>query len=262
MPQTLKSETGCCYDYPQYYDIVFGADWRDEHRFLTSCFKSYARRPVRRIFEPACGTGRLLARFARDGLTVGGNDLNPKAVSYCNRRLARGGFAPTVTVADMSDFRLARPVDASFNMINTFRHLSDDRRALGHLRCMAEATAPGGIYVLGLHLTPNEAPVCVSETWSARRGASEVSITVATESLDRTARAENIKLTMEVRSPTKRLHLVDRFAFRTYSYRQLRNLLAKTPWEVVAAYDFGYEFDYPTEIGPEDEDVVLVLRKA
>lgn len=257
----LQTEAGCCYDYPQYYDIVFGADWRDEVRFLEGCFERYARRPVRRLFEPACGTGRLLARLAKAGYRVGGNDLNPAAVAYCNRRLARLGVAEAIDVGDMSDFRVSRPVDAAFNTINTFRHLPDDRRALGHLQCMAEALAPGGIYVLGLHLTPNDPPACVSETWLARRGTTEVEITVRTEALDRKARAEHIELTMNVATPRRRFRLVDRFTFRTYSYRQLRSLVAKTPLEIVAAYDFGYEIEHPIEIAPDDEDVVLVLRK-
>ena len=260
MPK-LQSESGNCYDHPQYYDIVFGADWRDEVRFLEGCFTRYARRPVRRLFEPACGTGRLLARFAAAGYEIGGNDLSPAAVAYCNRRLARLGCEDRTEVGDMSAFRLARPVDAAFNTINTFRHLPDDRRALAHLRCMADALAPGGIYVLGLHLTPDDPPACVSETWSARRGSAAVEITVRTESLDRLARAEHIELTMNVRTPRRRFRLVDRFIFRTYSYRQLKRLIAKTPLEIVAAYDFGYEIDQPIDIEAEDEDVVLVLRK-
>ena len=41
---------------------------------------------MRRLFEPGCGTGRLLVKLAQAGYEVAGNDLNPKAVDYCNAR--------------------------------------------------------------------------------------------------------------------------------------------------------------------------------
>ena len=115
------------YDYPRYYDLVYGSDWKAEYSFLRGSFQQYARIPVRRVFEPACGTGRLLYRLGKAGFEVSGLDLNPQAVGYCNKRLQRHGLAPSVWVGDMSDFRLPHPVDAAFNMINSFRHLPDER---------------------------------------------------------------------------------------------------------------------------------------
>ncbi len=77
------------YDYPQYYDLVYGSDWKAEFDFLLNCFERYATPHVRRVFEPACGTGRLLIKLAPAGYEVSGNDLNAKSIRYCNRRLER-----------------------------------------------------------------------------------------------------------------------------------------------------------------------------
>jgi len=85
------------YDYPKYYDLLFGSDWKAEFDFLRACFAKHARRRVRRLFEPACGTGRLMVKFAAAGYEVSGNDLNGKAIEYCNARLARRGFPPSAT---------------------------------------------------------------------------------------------------------------------------------------------------------------------
>ena len=106
------------YDYPRYYDLVFGSDWKAEHDFLLAVFDTHAAGRVRRVFEPACGTGRLLFRLAQSGLAVSGLDLNPRAVDFCNKRLLRHGFPATAVVGDMADFRLRAPVDAAFNTIN------------------------------------------------------------------------------------------------------------------------------------------------
>ena len=76
MPETI---VGDIYDYPKYYDVLFGSDWKAEFDFLEDCFERHTPRVVRRLFEPACGTGRLLMRLAEAGYEVSGNDLNAKA---------------------------------------------------------------------------------------------------------------------------------------------------------------------------------------
>ncbi|MGV2338784.1 MAG UNVERIFIED_CONTAM: class I SAM-dependent methyltransferase [Planctomycetaceae bacterium] len=86
---TTQVETASIYDYPKYYDLLFGSDVAAEFRFLKECFARHAKCEVRSIFEPACGTGRLLVKLGRDGYQVSGNDLNPKAVEFCNKRLHR-----------------------------------------------------------------------------------------------------------------------------------------------------------------------------
>ncbi len=111
------------YDHPKYYDLVFGADCAAEVKFILACGKKYLSKPPQRMFEPACGTGRLLFSLARRGFDVAGLDLNEKAVEFCNVRLKRHGFRPTAFVADMADFRIPRKFDIAFNTINSFRHL-------------------------------------------------------------------------------------------------------------------------------------------
>ena len=253
---------GNIYDYPKYYDVLFNSDWKAEYDFLTACFGRHSLRPVRRLFEPACGTGRLLAKFARAGYEVSGNDLNPRAVEYCNARLVRHGFAPAAVVADMADFRLKRKVDAAFSTINSFRHLDSEAKAQGHLACVARALAKGGIYMLGLHLTPAHEPTCDRESWSARRGHLSVLSDMQSIDLDRRRRRERVRLTFDVYTPTRQFRLEDEFVFRTYTARQFRGLLDRTPeLETVETYDFAYEMDHPIRVTSETEDVVFVLRK-
>src|SRR6187549_671346 len=62
VPTTRKSMPALAknlYDYPRYYDLVFGSDWKAEYDFLLEVFDKHAAGRVRRVFEPACGTGRL-----------------------------------------------------------------------------------------------------------------------------------------------------------------------------------------------------------
>ena len=114
------------YDYPKYYDLLFGSDWKAEFDFLQACFEKHAGRTVRRLFEPACGTGRLLIKFAQAGYEVSGNDLNAKAIAYTPTRQFRleDQFAfRTYTAAqfrrllgDVPDLELAETYDFAYDI--------------------------------------------------------------------------------------------------------------------------------------------------
>lgn len=259
----LETIEGDLYDHPKYYDLVFGSDWKAEFDFLSACFDKHATGGVERLFEPACGTGRLMYRFAKAGYEVGGNDLNEKAVAFCNKRLARHGLPETATVGDMCDFRLKRKVDAAFNTINSFRHVPSEQQARDHLRCMAGALRKGGIYVLGLHLTPARGePLADEESWAARRGNLSVLSRMWVIERNRRRRVETVGMSFDVYTPTRSFRLVNRADFRTYTARQMDDLIHNTPGlEIAQTYDFAYRMDEPVTIDGSTEDVIYVLRK-
>jgi len=261
-PPAMEVIQASLYDYPKYYDLLFGSDWKAEYDFLLACFRKHARRRVRRLFEPACGTGRLLVKFAQAGYDVSGNDLNPKAVAYCNARLGRHGFPPAAVVGDMAHFRLRRKVDAAFNTINSFRHLESERAAESHLRCVAHALAKGGIYVLGFDLTPTRGKACDRESWSARRGHLSVASRLWSIALNRRRRQERFRFTLEVFTPRRQFRLEDELVFRTYTAAQFRRLLRRVAeLELLETYDFSYNIDRPIRVDAATQDVVYVLGR-
>ncbi|MCA9122818.1 MAG: class I SAM-dependent methyltransferase [Planctomycetaceae bacterium] len=250
------------YDYPRYYDLVFGSDWKAEFDFLKACFPKHATGTVHRIFEPACGTGRLMYRLAKAGFDVSGLDLNAKAVAYCNERLKRHGFPESAFVADMTDFRLKRKADVAFNMINSFRHLRSESAAKSHLMCVANGLRKGGLYVLGLHLTPTGCAASEEESWSASRGNLCVNTRLWTTHRDLTKRSETFSMTFDIYTPTKSFRIEDTISFRTYTAKEM-SLLVKNAghFEIVATYDFSYNAKRPIEIDSRTEDVVYILQK-
>jgi len=263
----MQQQRGNLYDYPKYYDLVFGADWRAEFDFLRKCFDRYGRRSATRLFEPACGTGRLLFRFAKAGYDVAGNDLNPHAVKYCNDRLERHGFPPAAVVGDMADFHVRdlpgrKKFDAAFNMINSIRHLPTEQQAASHLRCVANALKQGGLYVLGLHLIPTAGSRMEQEQWVARRGNLSVVSNLWSKELNLKQRNERLGMNFDVWTPTRVFRLLDEMNYRTYTAKQIRRLFARVPeLETVATYDFHYDIRHPVEVNETTEDVVFVLRK-
>lgn len=253
---------GSIYDYPKYYDLLFGSDWKAEYGFLQACLPLHAKRPVKRIFEPACGTGRLLIKLAKAEYEVGGNDLNEKAIKFCNDRLRHHKLPETTVVADMSDFKVRKKYDAAFNLINTFRHLPTEATAESHLHCMAAALNKGGIYALGIHLLPTKGERMEEESWSARRGNLAITSYMWSKGIDKKTRLEGLGITLDIYTPTQHRRIVDHMDYRTYTKRQFHSLLKKVPeFEVAAVYDFAYDIKTPVEVDEASEDVVYVLRK-
>lgn len=253
---------GSIYDYPKYYDLLFGSDWKAEYEFLQACMPRHVKRQVKRIYEPACGTGRLLIKLAQAGYEVAGNDLNPKAIDFCNERLQRFGFPASTVVEDMSDFKVRKKFDVAFNLINTFRHLPTEKTAEAHLHCMAAALNKGGIYVLGIHLEPTRGNRMEEESWSARRGNLAITSYMWSKGIDRKKRLELLGITLDIYTPTNHQRIVDHMDYRTYKYSELKSLLKKVPeFEIVETYDFSYDIEKPHTITETSEDVVFILKK-
>ena len=250
------------YDYPQYYDIAFQSDTRREADFVEAAGRKYCPFKVRRLLEPACGTGRLVTELAARGYRVTGFDLNPSPLEYLQRRLKRRGLRAKTFVADMANFRLDRPVDAAYCPVNTFRHLLTEQTARRHLECISASLQPGGIYVLGLHLLPPDADEEDCERWSERQGRTQVTVTLRVLETDRRRRVERLRVSLLVRRGTKEMRLRHEFSFRMYTAAQFRRLLASVPsLELCDVYDFWYEIDQPMELNDDRADTVFILRK-
>lgn len=253
---------GNIYDYPKYYDLIFGSDWKAEFDFLTACFEKFVPRGATRLFEPACGTGRLIYRLAQAGYEMSGLDINPKAVEYCHQRLRRAGLSADVFVGDMTDFQLKRKVDGAFNTINSFRHLGSEKLARAHLQCVADSLRKGGVYILGFHLTPLVGPATEEESWTARRGHLQVNTHMWLLERNLKKREELYGMKFDVYTPSESFRIEDRIHFRTYTWKQLNSLVASVEGlEIAAVYDFAYDLGQAVELQDETEDVVLVLQK-
>ena len=250
------------YDYPQYYDLLFRSETRLEADFLEAAGRKYCPCPVRTLFEPACGSGRLVAEMARRGYRVSGLDLNEPALAYLRQRLARRQLSATVCQGDMADFALPRPADAGYCLVNSFRHLLSEQAARRHLECVARNLRPGGVYVLGFHLLPPDADEECIERWAERHGRTRVSGTLRVLACSRRRRVERIRISLLVRTGRRELRLRSEFDLRIYTAGQFRRLLRSVPaLELCGVYDFWYDIAEPLKLTDELGDAVFVLRR-
>lgn len=254
------------YDEPEAYDIVFDADTRAEARFLLDMLREHGPRSTRtrrRILEPACGSGRLVRELARLGHAVTGFDRNDAMLAYARECLARRSLRARLVRGDMASFVLPGPFDLAHCLVSTFKYLLDERSARSHLRCVARALRPGGVYVLGFHLTDYAREEVSRERWVAERGGTRVTCVTSVEPADRARRLEDVRTRLCIERGGATVRTETRWRFRTYDAAQFERLLASVPeLERVALHDFHYESDRPRRSTDDGiGDCVFVLRR-
>lgn len=250
------------YDTPRYYDIVFDTGTKTEADFLEEMLRLHGRPSGARVLEPACGSGRLVSEMARRGFDVLGFDRSAAMLEYARRRLESRGLSARLTLGELYRFRVTGRFDLAFCLVSTFKYLLDERGAQSHLQSVARCLAPGGIYVLGFHLTDYESGSLSRERWVAMRGRTRVVCNTQVWPADRRTRLENVRTRLLVTSGARKLRNETRWQFRTYDARQVRALLASVPeLEHVATYDFTYRPDRPRRLSDDQLDVVLVLQR-
>jgi SAM-dependent methyltransferase len=255
------------YESPLWYDVVFAEDTPREAAFLEQAFERFGRvpgfrRPLR-VLEPACGSGPLVEELARRGARVTGFDASESMLAYARNRLQQSGLRATLRRARMERFRLRGRFHLAHCLISTFKYLLEERHARAHLQCVAEALVPGGLYVLGIHLSAYDWPHCQHERWVGRRNGLTVTANIRSWPPDALARTERVRTRMLVEEhgqPPRRVET--NWKFRTYDAAQAQRLLRSAPeLEHVATYDFTYDWSRPRVLDDVQLDVLLILRR-
>ena len=254
------------YDSPLYYEIVYQDYTRPETQFLEALAHQYrlGKDAPLRVLEPACGAGRLLESLARRGHVVHGFDLNPNMLRYARTRLRKVGLAGRVWRDRLESFSVQG--DAGYDLIHclvsTFKYVLTEVGARASLRRMARALRPGGLCVLGLHLTDYRQDAPDHERWIRRRGDVRVVSDTWSDIPDRNSRTEACRTRMRICHGDRRWEEETLWDFRTYSPRELRVLLRAVPTlELVACHDFHYDLRRRRRIEDGAGDIVLVLRR-
>lgn len=167
------------YDHPHYYDILFGWDRSKEADFYHRIFERCGVLAGERVLEVACGTGQVAKLLAQRGWNVTGLDIRPSMVAFVQERAAAEGTRVETLCADMTTFSSELKFAAAYNPMSSFRLLQSDAAAELHLRRMAAALQPGGVYVLDMSFlsSPEEPTITTDESWEMTRG----SVTVRAE---------------------------------------------------------------------------------
>ena len=160
------------YDHPRYYDILFGFDRSEEAGFYHRSFLRCGVAAGEPVLEVASGPARVARLLARRRWRVTALDHSPAMLALAKEAAAAEGTPLETLCADMTAFSCQREFAAACNPLSSFRLLHSDPEADAHLRCMAAALRPGGVYVLDLAFMAGAGePVgTTDESWEMTRG--------------------------------------------------------------------------------------------
>jgi SAM-dependent methyltransferase len=261
------------YDTPAYYDLIFDADTQKEAAFLEGVWQRFGgkgsgRRRRLRLLEAACGSGRVMGEMIRRGWNGDGFDVNEAMLANAKARLGEveaAGERWQVWRDAMETFQVpgGRRYEVAHCLVSTFKYLPTEAAARSCLERLAGALVPGGLLVLGLHLTDYGRTKCEHERWVEARDGLQVVCNIRTWPADRKRRLERVRSRLKVTEGGRAREQETVWDFRTYDARQLRRLLraAVPELELAGCYDFTYDLDAPRELDDRYADVIVVLRK-
>lgn len=250
------------YRTPLYYDIVFDSDTANEANFLAAVHDRFVISSGRRLLEPACGTGRLLAAMAKRGFEVTGFDLSRPSLDFARERLQAAGLDAELAQKSMERFALRRKFDLAHCLVSTFKYLLTEHHAIGHLKSIAGSLRRGGVYVLGFHLTDYAHRAKLRERWVAQRGDTKVTCNIQSWPPNARARTEAVRARLLVDGPEGPAAYETHWLFRTYNVTQVQRLLAAVPeLEHVATFNFNCDIEQPVTFDGTWLDNILILRR-
>jgi SAM-dependent methyltransferase len=251
------------YSLPTYYDVSFSHEMREELLFLQNIINRYSKSDSPSLIEPACGTGRLIIPLSRNGYDCAGFDLNEHALSYLKDKLNRNQLKANIFHGDMTNFNSKRKkYDAAYCTVDTFRHLLSEKQAVQHLLNIAKSLKKNGIYILGLHLIPEQGISDKITRWTAKRGRLTVKTTMKMLKLDKDKRTETLQVILNPKTKKKNEKYESIYKLRTYTLKQFHKLLSNTDvFDVVSSYDHFYDLSKPITLNARSDYGVFVLQR-
>lgn len=253
------------YETPLYYDIIFDEDTSLEATFLETLHDRHGNGTSknRTVLELACGGGRLLEELASRDWKVAGFDASQAMLDFARDRLSRRDLPALVWKDRMETFSVPRQrrFDLVHCLVSTFKYLLTEEAALACLSRVSAALKPGGLFVLGIHLTDYAQEKPSHERWVAQRDG--IKIICNTRTWPPIQRIEPMRTRLQISTRGGKIRLQEtRWNVRSYSAPQLRSLLRKVKGlSLVACHDFRHDTEEHRTFDDEYSDLVLVLKK-
>jgi ubiquinone/menaquinone biosynthesis C-methylase UbiE len=137
------------YRHARFYDVAFSyRDFAAEVDFLSACAKRFGLGEPKSFLEVAAGPGAHALVAAERGMRSVALDLAPAMMELCAAKAKAARVEVQTMVADMARFDVEVPVELAFNPLTSISYLRSIDALVEHMKCMARALVPGGVYVV------------------------------------------------------------------------------------------------------------------
>lgn len=257
------------YSYPEYCDIAYNWDRKPECDFIEECIRRYSDLKVRSILDIACGTGIHLREFARRGYDVMGIDRSKEMVDFVARKAQSEGLKVSCIRSDMREFKLGRRFGCAICMLDSFRYLLTDEDILAHLKSVARALEPGGLYILDLWMPkgvpPKGGTITEWEDISWAQGQNDIRIDATyrqhAETFDAKNKTFEDELIFKVESPDFNSTIRSRVKTRALPYGESKGLIAASGLFDCAGRFYNFDFGLKEGYNIKQIRTNIILKK-
>ena len=139
----------------EYWDLLRGdtSKWSSRPYFL-----ALIRESGQPALDVACGTGRVLLDYLREGIDIDGVDVSQGMIDAAARNARAEGLAPRLYVQPMQDLDLPRRYRTIIVPSSSFLHLTDRRDAVSALKRFLHHLVPGGLLAMSMRIMDASAP--------------------------------------------------------------------------------------------------------
>lgn len=120
-----------------------------ELNFIDYAFKTHATRPIKKVLDVACGSGRHVFGLAKLGYECTGIDYTPERVQIAEKRAKRDGVAVKLHQGDATQLNYENEFDAVLALYILFLLPSDDD-VLKTLKGVYRSLRKGGILLCNI----------------------------------------------------------------------------------------------------------------
>lgn len=186
---------------------------------------------LRTILELGCGTGSLaLALQSLGDYAYLATDRSDEMIRIARRKAALEEAAIDFDIADFTDFEVEQPVDAIVLLYDGLNYLLEPEPIADVLRCAYNALQPGGLFLFDQSTPANSLN---NDAFFEDQGRGKNFAYVRRSRYDADKRLHITAFDLTLAGQT--FH--EEHMQRAYDMSELRALIAKTPFEEVAAYD-------------------------
>ncbi|MEX2684379.1 MAG: methyltransferase domain-containing protein [Candidatus Sigynarchaeota archaeon] len=230
------------YEMPKYYDMALDRDVAPEIAFYKRMFDEFSGvQPVKRILEPACGTGLFLEWLPKFGFYAAGYDLSAPMVDFAREKLHHLAYTSEmadVQVGDMRTMIYERKFDAALNLVNSIGYLTRDEDIVSHFKATAASLNDGALYIIevGLKCEDFKNEWTPDETWTVARDGVEVTCTWQPHDYDESNKIRHIFFRMLVNDHGKKIQVEETHDLRLWTHEDLVALAGKGGFELMGVY--------------------------
>jgi SAM-dependent methyltransferase len=234
------------YTFPKYYDMAFSRDVDSDIKFFENCFHQYSDFNVKRVLEPACGTGIFLENLPRYGYSALGYDLSKDMVAYSKERLKNAGINQEnaeVVLGDMKNLEFDSKFDAAFICINSLGYLNREEDINSHFNAMGNSIKKGGIYIIEISckcedLANEKKP---DDIWYVKEDGIELEIGWVIKRYDMDKRIRHVEFRMVVNDNNKHIIVEEAHELRLWLFDEFKKFANNGGFKIVGIYNQKYE---------------------